>query len=73
LHFGHNALRFLDALEAGLTEPFLLRNGANRRDVLLDIARNELAVAPYAAFQVDKVVGVANGTDALGDCLTLLG
>ena len=32
---------------------------------LLDIPGNELAVATHAALQVDKVVGVADGADAL--------
>ena len=52
-------------------EPFVLGNGADRVDVLLDIRRNELAVATHAALQVDKVVGVADGADALGDLLAL--
>ena len=67
LHFGHHALGFLDTLQARLAELFLLGNGADRVDVLLDITGNELAVATHAALQVDKVVGVANGADALGD------
>ena len=67
LHFGHHALGFLDPLQARLAEVFLLGNGADRVDVLLDIPGNELAVATHAALQVDKVVGVADGADALGD------
>ena len=39
----------------------------------LDITGNELAVATHAALQVDKVVGVADGADALGDLLALPG
>ena len=39
----------------------------------LDIPGNELAVATHAALQVDKVVGVANGANALGDLLALPG
>ena len=73
LHFGHHALGFLDTLQAGLAEVFLLGNGADRVDVVLDIPRNELAVATHAALQVDKVVGVADGADALGDLLALPG
>src|SRR5262245_23564385 len=72
LHFGHHALGFLNPIEARLAESFLLRNGANGIDVLLNIPRNELAVAPHAALQVDKVVGVAEGPNALGDLLALL-
>ena len=71
LHFGHHALGFVETLQAGLTEPFLLRNGADRVDVALDISSNQLTVAPHAALQVDKVIGVADGTDALGHRLAL--
>jgi hypothetical protein len=71
LHFGHDALRFLNALEARLAEPFLLRNGADRVDVVLDILGNELPVATHTALQGNEVVGVANGTDALGDRLAV--
>ena len=49
----------------------MLGDGADRVDVPLDITSNELAVATYAALQVDKVVGVADGADALGDLLAL--
>ena len=73
LHFGHHALGFLETLQAGLAELFLLGNGADRVDVALDIPGNELAVATHAALQVDKVVGVADGADALGDLLALPG
>jgi hypothetical protein len=51
------------------TSPF----SADRVDVLLDIAGNALAVATDAAVEVDKVVGVADGTDTLADLLTLPG
>src|SRR5262249_51851732 len=71
LHFGHDALRFLHALEARLAEPFLLRHGANRVDVVLDILGNELLVATHTTLHVNEVIGVAHGTDALGDGLTL--
>ena len=37
LHFRNDALGFLNALQAGLAEPFVLGNGANLLDVLLDI------------------------------------
>ena len=47
---------------------FLMGNGADRVDVLLDIARNQLAVATHTSLQVDKVVRVADGANALGDC-----
>src|SRR5215468_3230968 len=67
LHFGHHTLGFLNPLQACLAEAFLLSNDADRVDVLLDIPRNELAVATYTALQVDKVVGMAEATDTLGD------
>ena len=51
---------------------FLLGNGADRVDVLLDITSYELAVAPHTSLQVDKVVRVADGAKALGDLLALL-
>ena len=51
----------------------MLSNGAHRVDVLLDIPRNELAVATHAALQVHKVVGVADGAKALRDLLALPG
>src|SRR5262249_12162849 len=73
LHFGHDPLSFGDPLQARRAELFLLGNGADRGEVLLDITGDELAVATHAALQVHKVVGVANGTNALGDLLTLPG
>src|SRR5205814_4253697 len=39
----------------------------------LEITGNALPVATHAALQVNKVVGVADGADALGDRLALLG
>src|SRR5262245_24845037 len=67
LHFGHHTLGFLDPLQAWLAEAFLVSNDADRVDVLLDIPGNELAVATYTALQVDKVIGMAEATDTLGD------
>ena len=49
-----------------------MSNDADRVDVLLDIPRNELAVATYTALQVDKVVGMAEATDTLGEQRALL-
>ena len=49
----------------------MLRNGANGIHLRLDICRNELAVSTHAALYIDKVVGMADGTDALGDLLAL--
>jgi hypothetical protein len=73
LHFGYHTLGFLDPIQACLTETFLLGNGTNRIDVLLDIPSDEFAVATHPALQVDKVVRVANGANALGDRLALPG
>jgi hypothetical protein len=39
--------------------------------MVLDILGDELPVATHTAFQVNEVVGVANGTDTLGDRLAL--
>ena len=69
LHFGHHTLGFLNPLQACLAEAFLVSNGADRVDVLLDITRYELAVAPYTSLQVNKVVGVTDGPDALRETL----
>jgi hypothetical protein len=49
LHFRHNSLGFVDAVQACLTEAFVLSNGANGIYLRLDICRNELAVSPHAA------------------------
>src|SRR2546423_5988756 len=73
LHFGYHALGFLDPIQARLAEAFVLGNGANRVDLLLDITGNQFAVATYPSLQVDKVVGVADGAYALGDRLALPG
>jgi len=52
---------------------FLLGHGAERVDVPLDITGNELPVPTPPALQGDKVVGVANAADALGDLRALRG
>src|SRR6516162_5710938 len=67
LHFRHHALRFRDPLQARLTEMLLLGHATDHIDVLLDISGNELAIATYPSLEVDKVVGVADGADALTD------
>ena len=70
LHFGHHALRLLDALQARLAESFLMGDAADGVDVVLDIAGNQLRVATHASIQVDKVVRVTDGPDALSDRLS---
>ena len=42
--FGTMARGFLDPIQARLAEVFMLGNGANRVNLLVDICRNELAV-----------------------------
>jgi hypothetical protein len=60
-------------LQTRRAEVFLLGNGADRVDVTLDIADNELAVATHATLQIHKVAGVADSSDALDDGLALPG
>src|SRR5438552_5255339 len=60
LHFRHHPLGFVDALQAALAESFLLGNGANLIDMLLNIRGNELTIAAYPALEIDKVVVVTN-------------
>jgi hypothetical protein len=61
LHFGHDALGFLDASEGGLTQSFLLGDGAQRVDLGLDVTRHQLPVTTDTTIQVDEVVRVTNG------------
>jgi hypothetical protein len=72
LHFGHHPLGFVDAIEAALAELFVLDHGTNRLDLRADIGGDQLAVSPHAAFQVDNVIGRADGLQALFDLLALL-
>src|SRR5437879_1955021 len=72
LHFGHDALGFLHALQAALAEPFVLGNRTHLLNVRLDISGNELTVSTDPALEIDKMVVVADATDALGDLLALL-
>jgi hypothetical protein len=62
LHFGHDALGFLNALQAALAKPFVLGDRSNLLDVRLDISGNELAVSTYPAVEIDKMVVVADAT-----------
>jgi len=71
LHFWNYPLGFVDALQAGLTETFVLRYAANHFNLLLDIGRNEPTVSPHASLYIDEVVGLADPRDALGDLLSL--
>jgi hypothetical protein len=73
LHCGPHPLNLVDAIEAALAAVFVLGDGANRLDVRADIGGDALAVSTYPAFQVDKMIGVADGFDALFDLLPLLG
>jgi len=71
LHCGYDALSVRDALQACLAEPFLLRSGTHRVNVVLDICGNERAVATHATLHVHTVRGMADSTEALGDRLAL--
>src|SRR5215831_10613799 len=71
LHFGHDPRGFRDPLQTRLTETFLLGNGTNAIDLGMDIPGNQLAIAPHAALQVDKVIRLADSTDTVDDLLTL--
>ena len=71
LHFRNHPRGFVDPLQAGLTETFVLRHAANRVHLCLDIGRNELAIATHAVLEINKVVGMTNGADALGHLLAL--
>ena len=71
LHFRHHPLGFLDALQACLTETFVLRHVAKGVHLLADICRNEPTVSPHATLSIDKVGGLSDCTEALGDLLSL--
>ena len=71
LHCRNHSLGFVDPLQAGLTETFVLRHTADRVHLCVDICRNELTVATHAALSIDHVVDLADGTEALRDLLSL--
>jgi hypothetical protein len=50
----------------------VLGNRTHLLNVRLDISGNELAVSTYPALEIDKMVVVADATDALGNLLALL-
>src|SRR6266849_4930017 len=71
LHFRNHPLSFFDPLQAGLTETLMLGNTANGVHLCLDICRNEPTVSPHASLHINKVIDLADRTDALGDLLSL--
>src|ERR687883_463582 len=71
LHFRHHALGFVDPIQAGLRETFVLRTTTNAANLCADIGRNEPTISSHAALQIDHVVDLAARTDALGDLLAL--
>ena len=71
LHLRNHSLGFVDPIQAGLTETFVLRHAADRVHLCVDICRNALTVATHAALSIDYVVDLADGTDALRDLLSL--
>ena len=73
LHFGHHPLGFAEAIETALAELCVLSKDAHRFDVRADIGGDQLAVSTYAAFEIDPVIGLANGLKALCDLIALLG
>src|SRR6266498_3683803 len=71
LHLRNHPLSFVDPIQAALTETFVLSHAAHRVHLCVDICRNALAVSPHAALSIDTVGGLADGTDALSDLLSL--
>ena len=71
LHCRHHPFSVVDALPAGLPEAVVLRHATNRVNLLADSCRNEPTVAPHAALYINKVVGLADRTAAVGDRLAL--
>jgi len=71
LHFRNHPLGFLDPLQAGLPEAFVLGHGTNGVNLRSNICRNKLAVSAHAALHIDKMLGLADGTDAVSDLLAL--
>ena len=71
LHFRHHSLGFVDPIQAGLTETFVLRHAADRVHLCVDSCRHELTVATHAALSIDHVGDLTDGTDALRDLLSL--
>src|SRR5882762_7797849 len=69
-HLRNHPLSFVDPIHAALAETFMLSHAANRVHLGVDICRNALAVAPHAALAIDKVLGLADGPDALRDLLS---
>jgi hypothetical protein len=65
LHFGHDALGFLDALQAALAEPCVLGNSTSLLDMPWDLCGNELAVSTHTTFKIDNMIGLADGANAL--------
>ena len=70
LHFGHHALRFINAIHARVTESFLMGDSTDRVDLVLELARNQLAVATLTSIQVNEVVRMADGPNTLADLFT---
>ena len=73
LHFGNHALGFLDTMQTPLAEAFLMGDRPNRVDLRVEITGHALVVATSPPIQIDTVVRVADGAQALGDRLALSG
>jgi hypothetical protein len=72
LHFGHDALGFLHALQAALAEPFVLGKHTTLLHGRLQISGQAWAVATYAALEIATRVVGADATAALGAVRALL-
>jgi hypothetical protein len=72
MHFGNHAFCFTDSLQARVAEGFLLGNGAEGVDLLLNVAGHQLPIAMDTPLQVNEVVRMADGPNALCDLLALL-
>jgi hypothetical protein len=72
LHLRHHPIGFVEAITTAPTQVLLLGHSANRLDVHPDVGGNESAVSMHAAFEVDKVIRLANGLKALFGLFALL-
>jgi hypothetical protein len=71
VHFGHHPLDFIDAIGAPLAENFLLGDRANYLHRSVDIVGNKLAVSKHATLEINTMVVVTHGANALSYSLSL--
>jgi hypothetical protein len=65
LHVRHDALGLRAALHAGLAEPCVLGKSTGRLEMPWESCGHALAVATYPALQIDHLIGLADGAQAL--------